>query len=308
MAFRPECPSKKSPGIGLRRVLPFWLVLAVCAGANLSFSQSSFETDPFAARFRERGGFDPKFKLPEKGGSIRITIDAGDPGGPQGKQTFIEEDLFTADAPPGKFVTIEYQDMKLRARSIHGSLKEKTVVAEGDVTFEQGASRMQGLRLELDLVQKTGVLTDGRIDLEGGLHLKGATLAKVGPRSFTLQDGVVTSCEICEGQDPAWRFRVRSARVTLEDFARLKGVTFLMGEVPLLWTPYLIWPALRDRASGFLIPGLGYNSNRGGYLGMSYYWAISRSWDATFSGDFYTKLYYGLGTEFRARPSDGTRF
>src|ERR1039457_5104745 len=150
----------------------------------------------------------------------------------------IEEDLFTADAPPGKFVTIEYQDMKLRARSIHGSLKEKTVVAEGDVTFEQGASRMQGLRLELDLVQKTGVLTDGRIDLEGGLHLKGATLAKVGPRSFTLQDGVVTSCEICEGQDPAWRFRVRSARVTLEDFARLKGVTFLMGDVPLLWTPY----------------------------------------------------------------------
>ena len=301
-------PSKKIHRSRLLRLLPFWVALTVCAGANLSLSQSSFDTDPFASRFRERGGFEPKFKLPEKGGSIRITIDAGEPGGPQGKQTFIEEDLFTADAPPGKFVTIEHQDMRLRARSVHGSLKNKTVVAEGDVTFEQGASRMQGLRLELDLVQKTGVLTDGRIDLEGGLHLKGATLAKVGPRSFTLTDGVVTSCEICEGQDPAWRFRVRSARVTLEDFARLKGVTFLMGDVPLLWTPYLIWPALRDRASGFLIPGLGYNSNRGGYLGMSYYWAISRSADATFSGDFYTKGYYGLGTELRARPSEGTRF
>ena len=81
-----------------------------------------------------------------------------------------------------------------------------------------------------------------------------------------------------------------------------------MGGVPLLWTPYLIWPALQDRASGFLIPGLGYNSNRGGYFGMSYYWAISRSLDATFSGDLYTKKYYGLGTELRARPSAGTRF
>jgi len=276
--------------------------------AGRAFSQSSFDTDPFAARFRERGGFEPKFKVPEKGGTIRITIDAGEPGGPQGKQTFIEEDLFTADAPPGRFVTIEYQDMKLRARSVHGSLKQKTVVAEGDVTFEQGASRMQGVRLELDLVQKTGILTDGRIDLEGGLHLKGATLAKVGPRDFTLANGLMTSCEICEGQDPAWRFEVRSARVTLEEFARLKGVTFLMGEVPLLWSPYLLWPALRDRASGFLIPGLGYSSNRGGYFGMSYYWAISRSADATFSGDFYTKGYYGLGTEARARPSDGTHF
>ncbi|MGZ5429796.1 MAG: hypothetical protein ACXWEX_00175, partial [Thermoanaerobaculia bacterium] len=83
-------------------MLLVWAVLALSTGANRSLSQSSFDTDPFASRFRERGGFEPKFKLPEKGGSIRITIDAGDPGGPQGKQTFIEEDLFTADAPPGK--------------------------------------------------------------------------------------------------------------------------------------------------------------------------------------------------------------
>jgi LPS-assembly protein len=289
-------------------MLLVWAVLALSAGASRSLSQSSFDTDPFAARFRERGGFEPKFKLPEKGGSIRIAIDKGEPDGPQGKQTFMDEDLFTADAPPGKFVTIEYQDVKLTARSVHGSLKQKTVVAEGDVTFEQGASRMQGVRLELDLAEKTGVLTEGRIDLEGGLHLKGATLAKVGPRSFTLTDGIVTSCEVCEGQDPSWKFKVKSARVTLEEFARLKSVTFLMGGVPLLWTPYLIWPALRDRASGFLIPGLGYSSNRGGFFGMSYYWAISRSADATFSGDFYTKGYYGLGTELRARPSDGTHF
>ncbi len=302
-ATAPCSPSKKKYHCRLLRLLLFCVALTVCTGASLSLSQSSFDTDPFSARFRERGGWEPKFKLPEKGGTIRITIDAGEPGGPQGKQTFIEEDFFTADAPPGKFVTIEYQDVKLMAHSVHGSLKQKTVVAEGDVTFEQGASRMCGVRLELDLVEKTGVLTDGSVDLEGGLHLKGATLAKVGPRTFSLTDGVVTSCE---GENPAWKFKVRSGTVTLEDFARLKGVTFSMGGVPLLYTPYLIWPALRDRASGFLIPGLGYNSNRGGYFGMSYYWAISRSADATFSADFYTKGYYGLGTELRARPSEGT--
>jgi LPS-assembly protein len=292
----------------LRRLLLFWVVFTVFTGTRNLSAQSSFDTDPFSARFREKGGFEPKFRLPDKGGSIRIAIDKGEPGGLQGKQTIVEEDLFTADAPPGKFVTIEYQDIRLTARSVHGSLKRKTVVAEGDVTFEQGASRMHGALLELDLAEKTGVLTDGRIDFEGGLHLKGATLAKVGPRTFTLTDGIVTSCDVCEGQDPSWKFKVKSARVTLEEFARLKGVTFSMGSVPLLWTPYLIWPALRDRASGFLIPGLGYNSNRGGYFGMSYYWAISRSADATFSGDFYTKKYYGLGAELRARPSEGTRF
>ena len=280
------------------------LVLVGLLAAGRALSQSSFDTDPFAARFKEKGGFEPKFKLPEKGGAITIRIDAGEPGGAQGRQTVVDEDLFTAEAPPGRFVTIEYQDVVLTARRIRGSLKRRTVVAEGDVTLSQGLSRMSGVRLDLDLNDKVGVLLDGRVDLEGGLHLQGATLAKVGPKSFTLTEGTVTSCE---GLDPAWKFTVKSGRVTLEDYARLKNATFTLGGVPLLWTPYILWPALRDRASGFLVPGLGYNSTRGGYFGLSYYWAIDRSWDATFSGDFYTEKYYGLGAELRGQPSEGTR-
>jgi LPS-assembly protein len=293
------------PPIYLPRRILVGALLTLCTGARLSLSQSSFDTDPFASRFREKGGFEPKFKLPEKGGVITIRIEAGEPGGTQGRQTVVDEDLFNAEAPPGKFVTLEYQDVKLTARRVHGSLKRHTVVAEGDVTLEQGLSRMTGVRLDLDLNDKVGVLLDGRVDLEGGLHLTGATLAKVGPKSFTLSEGTVTSCD---GDDPAWKFTVKSGRVTLEDYARLKNATFTMGGVPLLWTPYILWPALRDRASGFLVPGLGYNSTRGGYFGTSYYWAIGRSWDATFSADFYTKGYYGFGGELRGRPSVGTRF
>lgn len=280
------------------------LVLVGLLAAGRGLSQSSFDTDPFAARFREKGGFEPKFKLPEKGGAITIRIDAGETGGAQGRQTIVDEDLFTAEAPPGKFVTVEYQDITLTARRVTGSYKRRTVVAEGDVTLVQGLSRMTGVRLDLDLVDKVGVLLDGRVDLEGGLHLTGATLAKVGPKSFTLTEGTVTACD---GLDPSWKFSVKSGRVTLEDYARLKNATFTLGGVPLLWSPYILWPALRERASGFLVPGLGYNSTRGGYFGLSYYWAIGRSWDATFSGDFYTQKYYGLGAELRAQPSLGTR-
>jgi LPS-assembly protein len=301
-AAPPSHPSKKIFGSSF---LSFCATLALCTGANLSFSQSSFDTDPFAQRFREKGGFEVKFKLPEKGGAIRIVIDAGEEGGPQGRQTVVDEDLFTAEAPPGKFVTVEYQDLRLTARRVTGSLKRRTVVAEGDVTLAQGLSRMYGVRLDLDLNDKVGVLLDGRVDLEGGFHLKGATIAKVGPKSFTLTEGTVTACD---GDDPSWKFTVKSGRVTVEDYARLKNATFTLGGIPLLWSPYILWPALRDRASGFLVPGLGYNSTRGFFLGMSYYWAINRSWDATFSADYYTEKYYGGGVELRGQPSAGTRF
>jgi hypothetical protein len=112
----------------------------------------------------------------------------------------------------------------------------------------------------------------------------------------------------CEGDRPAWSFGFRSGRVTLERYARLHDVVFRMGGVPLIYTPYILWPAMRERASGFLIPAIGYNSQRGGFLGVSYFWAISRSADATFSGELYTKKVGGGGVELRLRPSLGTSF
>jgi LPS-assembly protein len=232
-------------------------------------------------------------------------VPEGEAGGPPGRQTLVGESSWEAEAPPGKLVTVTYQDIKLTARKVRANLEKKTVVAEGDVVLEQGASRLAGVRIDFDLAEKVGVVTDGKLDLEGGVHLRGALLAKVGPRSFTLTDGRITACE---GEKPAWEFTTSRGRFTLEEYAHFSQTTFRMGGVPLLYLPYLVWPVLRERASGFMIPVVGYNSNRGGYLGLAWYWAISRSVDATFVGDLYSKGWYGVGTEFRAAPTAGTRF
>jgi LPS-assembly protein len=52
----------------------------------------------------------------------------------------------------------------------------------------------------------------------------------------------------------------------------MKNVAFRTGSVPILFTPYLVWPTKVDRASGLLVPGIGYSNQRGGFLGLSYYW------------------------------------
>ena len=101
---------------------------------------------------------------------------------------------------------------------------------------------------------------------------------------------------------------MKDGRVTLDDYAKLKTVVFRLGGVPLLYTPYLLWPALRDRASGFLIPGVGYSSSRGAFLGLSYFQVLGRSADATVTTDLYTKEFFGLGTELRWKPTAGTSF
>ncbi len=262
--------------------------------------QSSFESDPFASRFRDRPNLDIKFRMPEAGGVITVTVSDGKGG----RQSLISEDVYETQAPKGGVVTLEYQDIKLTADYVRADRKTRQVVAEGDVVLEQGPSRLTGLRLEMDLTDKTGILTDGKAEL-AGILLRGAVLAKTGARTFEIRDGAVTACE---GDDPAWEFRVRDGAVTLDDYAKLKSVVFRLGGIPLLYTPYLLWPALRDRASGFLIPGVGYSSSRGGFLGLSYYQVLGRSADATVTTDLYTKKYFGLGTELRWRPTAGTSF
>jgi len=279
-------------------------LLFLAALAPPLLAQTTFENDPFASRFKERPHFELKFRTPEAGGKFDVVIPAGEPGGTPGRQTFVGESTWEAEAPPGKVLTVTYQDIRLEARKVWADLAAKTLTAEGDVVLEQGGSRLRGDRLDLDVTQKVGVVSNGTIDLEGGVHLKGARIAKVGARSYTLTDGIVTSCD---GDRPAWYFRVRKARFTLEEYVHLTDTTFWLGGVPLLYSPYILWPAMRDRASGFLVPGLGYNTTRGFYLGLTYFWAISRSADATFTADLWTKGWYGAGGEFRAQPSLGTR-
>ena len=224
--------------------------------------------------------------------------------GKGGRQSLHSETVYEVQAPEGGVVTLEYQDIRLTADWVRADRKTNVVVAEGNVVLEQGPSRLTGLRLELDLTDKTGLLTDGTAEL-AGILVRGAVLAKTGARTFEVRDGSVTACE---GDDPAWMFRVKDGAVTLDDYAKLKGVVFRLGGVPLLYVPYLLWPALRDRASGLLIPGVGYSTSRGVFLGLSYFQVLGRSADATVTADLYSKKYFGFGAELRARPSEGTTF
>ena len=94
------------------------------------------------------------------------------------------------------------------------------------------------------------------------------------------------------------------ATVTLDDYARMKNVAFRTGSLPVLFTPYLIWPTKEDRASGLLVPGIGYSNQRGGFLGLSYYWVTGRSTDLTTHIDGYFDGTVGIGQEARWRPTD----
>ena len=85
------------------------------------------------------------------------------------------------------------------------------------------------------------------------------------------------------------------ADVTLDDYARMKNVSFRAGPGSRCCSrPGSCGPRNGPRV-GPPRPGVGYNSRRGGYLGLSYYWVTSRATDSTTQLDLYSKGALGVG-------------
>jgi len=273
----------------LRSLLPLILLgVFVPFGARHASAQDAFSSDPFEAQFKARPNFQIKFRPPTRGGEVRLYTK---------KPVRFEKDVSWDGSDE---VVIEYQDVKITADSAHYDFPTKTATLEGHVVIDQGPTRLSGERGVFHLEEKTGRLEAATADLSPTYHIVAKSIEKIGETTYKIDDGIFTACDVPK---PAWSFHMKEALVTLDDYARMKDVSFRASTVPLLYSPYLIWPTKQDRATGMLVPGVGYSSSRGAYLGLTHYWVTGRSTDLTSSVDMFSGGSFGLGEEFRWTPS-----
>ena len=268
--------------------------LAAAAGALLlaaapSAAQNPFgSSDPFESQLKAKPTFQIRFKPPTAGGEVRLYTK---------KPVRYEKDVSWDGSED---VVIEYQDVRITADAAHYDFPTKTATLTGHVVIDEGPTRMSGDTGVFQIETKTGKLENATADLAPTYHIIAKSIEKIGEATYRVIDGVFTACDVPK---PDWSFRLAEAVVTLDDYARMKNVTFRAGTVPLLWVPYLIWPTKEDRASGMLVPGVGYSSSRGAYLGLTHYWVSGRSTDLTSSVDMFSKGTIGMGEEFRWTPA-----
>ena len=200
-------------------------------------------------------------------------------------------------------VELKFRDLILQADSARVDIPTNLLTAEGNVILDEGPQRLTGDTLEYDLTTQTGRVTQATAYVDPDYYFSGSQIAKVGDQTYTISDGVFTSCE----QDvPSWSIHLRDARVTLEEYAHIRHARLKFKRLPVLYAPYLLWPATTERASGFLVPKPGYSRRRGAHIGMAYYKTLGRSADTTFFLDLSTKEYFGVGNEIRYRPSENS--
>lgn len=219
---------------------------------------------------------------------------------PGGRQEVVRDEYLILE----KEVVIKYQDIVIHADKVTANLKTKDVVAEGHVILDQGPTRITGEHIVFNLDSKTGTFFNATGSLHPDMYFVGEKIERLAEDRYRLTNGMFTSCDL---DKPSWSFHIGVADVTLDDYAHMKDVTFRAHDIPLIFTPRLVWPTKSDRSQGFLIPRVLFSSTYGDRIELGYFVPFGDTADATFYGDINDKGYNGAGINIRYRPSDNVK-
>jgi LPS-assembly protein len=190
----------------------------------------------------------------------------------QGSRT-LRAETATYEATTRRFKVegdVEYEDPQLRVKGSTGTWNG----AEG--------GRFEGAEFELPARPARGSAESLGLTPQGDLE---------------LEDVVFTTCPA--GNDD-WFLKASSIEIDREEqqgTGRDVRLEFL--GVPLLYAPYISFPAGERRKSGFLFPTLGTSTSNGFEFGIPYYFNLAPNYDATLEPSWFSKRGVELSGNFR---------
>ncbi len=202
-------------------------------------------------------------------------------------------------------VKIEQAGRQLEADKVVLDNKTGDAVAEGKVYLRDKGDILRAEKLEFNVNTGAGVIYNGEVFIsKDNYHMKGKKIERLSETVYRVEKGTFTTCD--EGE---WYLKANEINVDMDKYATGTGVSFNMTGLPVLYTPYLLFPVRRQ--SGLLIPEIG-NDNKQGFLFRdAFFWAISDYSDATLYSDYRSKLGLGTGVEYRyvnSRDSSGKAY
>ena len=222
----------------------------------------------------------------------------------------IEADNMTYDSENDRYtatgnVVITFEGGYLKADAVEYNKTTEDAAAEGNVVIMNDKDRLYGDRAHFNLKSKTGEVGNGKLFFEKNhFYLSGTEIKKTGEASYSLNNATATTCD---GDRPDWRFTGKALNVTIDGYGTLKHGTFQVKNWPVIYLPYVIFPAKTTRQSGLLYPRFGYSRDKHGWdVGIPFFWAISDNADATFYQRYMDKRGFQEGVEFRYCISEDT--
>ncbi|HEV2504197.1 MAG TPA: LPS-assembly protein LptD [Mesorhizobium sp.] len=238
------------------------------------------------------------------------------PSVPAGSQMLLESDTLVYDndnqtvtAVGG--VQIDYGGNKLVAQRVEYDRKTKRLVATGNAQLVQS----DGTKVNSEHIDITDDFADGfvnalRVETVDRTYFGAESAERIGGVLTTFHNGVYTACEPCEDKpDKAPIWRVKAKKIIWN--GQKKTVRFENSNFEFFGFPIAFLPAFEiadptvKRKSGFLMPGITFNSKLGTGITVPYYFALSPTYDITARGTYYTNQGFLGEAEWRQRFDNG---
>ncbi|MBU4565080.1 MAG: LPS assembly protein LptD [Desulfarculus sp.] len=232
-----------------------------------------------------------------------MRVDAQGPVDVRADKVFYNEKTATYSAE-GE-VEIARGETRLMADRV--SLNANTLVAEaqGRVRLSSPTQVVTGKSMVVDLNNNTGKIYDGRIFIKTtNYYITGGEIAKTGKDTYHIQKGSFTTCD---GADPAWKVTGEDMKVTVEGYGTVTNGAFRVKDFPILWTPYLMFPAKTKRQSGMLSPAFAQTQRDGFSFSLPYYQTLGEDQDMTLVLNYYSKRGLDIGLEYRYALDDQSK-
>jgi LPS-assembly protein len=194
-------------------------------------------------------------------------------------------------------VVITKKDTKLSADFVRFDHNAFKAFAQGNVLMKAGEDILSGSSLDVDLKSETGIIHDGSVFIkENNFHISGGNIEKTGENSYAAEEATVSTCD---GETPAWKITGKKLKINIEGYGFINHATLWTKKMPVIYTPFFVFPAKLKRQSGLLSPQVGESTRKGIEYNQPYFWAINENTDATFYSHFMSERGEKAGFEYR---------
>ena len=159
--------------------------------------------------------------------------------------------------------------------------------------FVQGNNKVQPDSIRFNFETKKALVFNSRTS-QNDINMLSQITKKENDSVYFLRNVKFTTSENVD--DPEYYFYTRKAKFVPQKKVVTGLTNMYIADVPTpLGLPFAFFPLADTRASGFVIPNIGENNNRGFFLqNGGYYFAMNDYVDLTVLGDYYTNGSYGL--------------
>lgn len=176
--------------------------------------------------------------------------------------------------------------------------ENETWESPGPLRFEDERLRVAATSADGDNAAERVRLRDVQFQLLDGTMGNGtaASVVREGERS-TLADALFSTCPPGQRQ---WAFE--ASTIEIDDAAKrgvAQSAVLRLGDVPVLWLPWISFPTTSERRTGLLAPKVGVQDENGFDYAQPIYLNLAPNLDATLTPRWMSRRGLMLGGEFR---------